>query len=58
MRWQLIILNWRGKLKRKIKFTKDSKQKIKIKWIRIRFEKITNHNYGLNEKIKNKLKFN
>ena len=26
--------------------------------MRIRFEKITNHNYGLNEKIKNKLKFN
>jgi len=48
-------LNWRGELKRKIKFTKGSK--IKIKRIRVRFEKITNHNYRFTDEIENKSKF-
>jgi hypothetical protein len=36
---QLRILNWRGKLKRKLKFTRGTNQKTKIKRIRIKFEK-------------------
>jgi hypothetical protein len=43
-------------LKRKIKFIKESKTK-KIKRIRIKFEKITNHNYRSKDEIKNILKF-
>ena len=44
------------KLKRKINLTKKFK-KIKIKKMLIRFKKIKNHDYGSNDKIKNKLKF-
>jgi hypothetical protein len=33
------ILNWREKLKRKIKFTKESKTKIKFKRMRTKYEK-------------------
>jgi hypothetical protein len=32
-------------------------KKIKIKRMRIIFEKITKHNYGFKDEIKNKLKF-
>jgi hypothetical protein len=45
-------------LKRKIKFTKESKLKIKIKRMRIKLKKIRNQGYGSNDKIKNILKFN
>jgi len=55
---QLRILNWRGKLKRKLKFTRGTNQKTKIKRIMIKFEKKkTNHNYGFNDQIEDKLKF-
>jgi hypothetical protein len=49
MRGQPRILNWKEKLIKKIK--------IKIKTMKIIFEKITNHNYGSNDKIGNKLKY-
>jgi hypothetical protein len=57
MRGQLKILNYRVKMKRKTKFTKQSKKKIKMKRMRYIFEKITNHNYGPYDDIENKLKF-
>jgi hypothetical protein len=44
-------------MKRKTKFTKQSKKKIKMKRMRYIFEKITNHNYGPYDDIENKLKF-
>jgi len=50
-------LNWMVKLKRKNKFTKESKLKIKIKRMRTKLEEIKNQNYGSNDKIKNKLRF-
>jgi hypothetical protein len=49
MRGQPRILNWKEKLIKKIK--------IKIKTMKIIFEKIINHNYGSNDKIGNKLKY-
>jgi hypothetical protein len=45
------------KLKIKIKFTKESRIKNQIKRMKTRFKKITNHNYGFNSEIENKLKF-
>jgi hypothetical protein len=45
------------KLKRKNKFTKQSKLKIKIKRMMTKLEEIKNQNYGSNDKIKNKLRF-
>jgi len=50
-------LNWKVKLERKNKFTKESKLKIRIKRMRIKFEKIKNQNYRSNDEIENKLKF-
>jgi hypothetical protein len=44
------------KLKRKINLTKKFK-KIKNKKMLTGFKKIKNHDYGSNDKIKNKLKF-
>jgi hypothetical protein len=44
-------------LERKNKFTKESKLKIRIKRMRIKFEKIKNQNYRSNDEIENKLKF-
>jgi hypothetical protein len=44
------------KLKRKINLTKKFK-KNKIKKMLTGFKKIKNHDYGSNDKIKNKLKF-
>jgi len=44
-------------LKRKIKFIKKSKSKIKIKRTRYKLEEIKNQDYGSNDEIKNKLKF-
>jgi hypothetical protein len=44
------------KLKRKINLTKKFK-KIEIKKMLTGFKKIKNHDYGSNDKIKNKLKF-
>jgi hypothetical protein len=44
--------NWK-----KNQINKRIQKKIKIKWIRTKFEKITNHNYGSNNEIENKLKF-
>jgi hypothetical protein len=43
------------KLKRKIKFTKRLKTRNKKK--RIKLKKITNHNYGFKNEIKNKSNF-
>jgi hypothetical protein len=45
-----------GKIKKKNKFNKKFK-KIKIKKMLTGFKKIKNHDYGSNDKIKNKLKF-
>jgi len=50
---QLKILNWRGKLKRKVKFTQGTKTKNQDQ----NWKKITNHNYGFNDQIEDKLKF-
>jgi hypothetical protein len=55
MRGQLIILNLREKLKRKIKFIKGSNQNQKNE--EYIWKKITNHNYGFNDEIENKSKF-
>jgi hypothetical protein len=50
------ILNRKGKLKRKIKFIKDPKNKRKIKTIRTKFFlKKTNHNYEFKDKIEKKI---
>jgi hypothetical protein len=46
-------LNWRGKLKRKVKFTQGTKTKNQDQ----NWKKITNHNYGFNDQIEDKLKF-
>jgi uncharacterized protein (DUF1499 family) len=56
MRGQLRILNSREKLKRKIKFIKGSNQNQKNE--EYIWKKITNHNYGFNDEIENKSKFN
>jgi len=50
-------LDWRVKLKRKIKLTKESKIKVKIKGMTIKFGK-KNQDYRFKVEIKNKLKFN
>jgi uncharacterized protein (DUF1499 family) len=55
MRGQLRILNSREKLKRKIKFIKGSNQNQKNE--EYIWKKITNHNYGFNDEIENKSKF-
>jgi NOL1/NOP2/fmu family ribosome biogenesis protein len=44
-------------LKRKIKFTKESKSKIKIKRMGIKLEEIKNQGYESKDEIKNKIKF-
>jgi hypothetical protein len=60
MRRQSRILNWRGELKRKIKFTKRSKTKKKSKskeWGPY-LKTIINHGYRFNDEIEKKSKFN
>jgi len=55
---QLRILNWRGKLKRKVKFTQGTKTKNQDQNNKDQiWKKITNHNYGFNDQIEDKLKF-
>jgi hypothetical protein len=44
-------------LKKRIKLTNESEIKIKIKRMKIKLKKIKNQDYGSNDKIKNKLKF-
>ena len=44
-------------MKRKIKFTKKSKLKIEIKRMGTKLEEIKNQDYGSNDEIENKLRF-